>query len=258
MERTYTTSELAGIIGIHPNTVRLYEELHLITAPERKPNGYRIFTDLHLDQFINARLAFQVEILQNGLRRLAVDIVRATAECDFDKAIHLSQTYCRQIETETGHAEEAIGIVKDMLAGRDEGTGRDEGAGTLCLGRSETAAYLGITIDTLRNWELNGLLRIKRKKNGYRIYTDADIRRLKIIRSLRCANYSLTAILRMLTALSADPDTDIRAVIDAADETVITACDNLLSSLSRAAANADRIHHNLCRMKEKYHLNPPL
>ena len=189
-----------------------------------------------------------MEILQNGLRRLAVDIVRATAECDFDKAIHLSQTYCRQIETETGHAEEAIGIVKDMLAGRDEGTGRDEGAGTLCLGRSETAAYLGITIDTLRNWELN----------GYRIYTDADIRRLKIIRSLRCANYSLTAILRMLTALSADPDTDIRAVIDAADETVITACDNLLSSLSRAAANADRIHHNLCRMKEKYHLNPPL
>ena len=112
MERTYSTSEIAGIIGIHPNTVRLYEQLCLITAPERKPNGYRIFTNLHLDQFTNARLAFQVEILQNGLRRLAVDIVKATAACDFDKAIHLSETYCRQIETETGHAEEAIEIVK--------------------------------------------------------------------------------------------------------------------------------------------------
>ena len=67
MERTYSTSEIAGIIGIHPNTVRLYEQLCLITAPERKPNGYRIFTNLHLDQFTNARLAFQVEILQNGL-----------------------------------------------------------------------------------------------------------------------------------------------------------------------------------------------
>ena len=252
MERTYSTSEIAGIIGIHPNTVRLYEQLCLITAPERKPNGYRIFTNLHLDQFTNARLAFQVEILQNGLRRLAVDIVKATAACDFDKAIHLSETYCRQIETETGHAEEAIEIVKDMLAGRNEGNG------TLCLGRSQTAAYLGITIDTLRNWELNGLLRIKRKKNGYRIYTDADIRRLKIIRSLRCANYSLTAILRMLTALSHDPDTDIRSAIDAADESVITACDNLLSSLSLAGKNADRILRNLRSMKEKYGSNPPL
>ena len=86
----------------------------------------------------------------------------------------------------------------------------------------------------------------------------ADIRRLKIIRSLRCANYSLTAILRMLTALSHDPDTDIRSAIDAADESVITACDNLLSSLSLAGKNADRILRNLRSMKEKYGSNPPL
>ena len=48
MKHTYSTSQTAEIIGIHPNTVRLYEELGLITPPERKPNGYRIFTDLHL------------------------------------------------------------------------------------------------------------------------------------------------------------------------------------------------------------------
>ena len=27
---TYTTSEVADLIGVHPNTVRLYEELNLI------------------------------------------------------------------------------------------------------------------------------------------------------------------------------------------------------------------------------------
>lgn len=42
MKHTYSTSQTAEIIGIHPNTVRLYEELGLITPPERKPNGYRI------------------------------------------------------------------------------------------------------------------------------------------------------------------------------------------------------------------------
>ncbi len=40
---TYKTSEIASMIGIHPNTVRLYEELELIPKPQRQPNGYRIF-----------------------------------------------------------------------------------------------------------------------------------------------------------------------------------------------------------------------
>ena len=40
---TYKTAEVAAIIGIHPNTVRLYEKLGLIPKPERLPNGYRGF-----------------------------------------------------------------------------------------------------------------------------------------------------------------------------------------------------------------------
>ena len=51
MINTYSTSDVAKLIGIHPNTVRLYEDLGLITRPERKTNGYRVFTDYHLIQF---------------------------------------------------------------------------------------------------------------------------------------------------------------------------------------------------------------
>ena len=36
MKNTYSTSDVAKLIGIHPNTVRLYEDLGLITRPERK------------------------------------------------------------------------------------------------------------------------------------------------------------------------------------------------------------------------------
>lgn len=36
---TYKTSEIAHRFGIHPNTVRLYEELELIPKPERKWRG---------------------------------------------------------------------------------------------------------------------------------------------------------------------------------------------------------------------------
>ena len=56
--------------------------------------------------------------------------------------------------------------------------------------RKEAAGILGVTIDTLRNWELNGLFSVRRMANGYRVYTEEDMQRLTIIRSLRCANYS--------------------------------------------------------------------
>ena len=42
-EKTYSTSQIAGIVGLHPNTVRKYEEWGLLQTPERKQNGYRIY-----------------------------------------------------------------------------------------------------------------------------------------------------------------------------------------------------------------------
>ena len=41
-EKTYSTSQIAGIAGLHPNTVRKYEEWGNLQTPERKPNGYRV------------------------------------------------------------------------------------------------------------------------------------------------------------------------------------------------------------------------
>ena len=92
---TYKTIDIARIIGIHVNTVRLYEKFGLIPKPERLGNGYRVFTDLHIEQFRLARAALQVEVLQNGLRKQAVDII---------KAIHCSDRHrksqCRRSDTD--------------------------------------------------------------------------------------------------------------------------------------------------------------
>lgn len=246
----YKTTEIAKIIGIHPNTVRLYEEWKLIPKVARKENGYRIFTDFHIDQFRLARAALQVEILQNGLRKKAVNIIKISAQKDFVKAICMTEEYLSQIQQERFNAEEAIEIVKNLLS-------KNEKINSLSLKRKEVSQYLNISMDTLRNWELNGLLDIKRKQNGYRVYTGEDIVRLKIIRSLRCANYSLSAILRMLNALSENPDIDIKNVIDVPkeDDDIITACDKLITSLNSAEENAKYILTLLKEMNKKY--NPP-
>lgn len=244
---TYKTAEVAAVIGVHPNTVRLYEEWEMIPTPRRQPNGYRIFTDFHIEQFKLARLAFQIEVLQNGLRKKMIQMVKTSAIGDFDKALSLATEYLEQLKSERTNAEEAVALVQEILSGE---------ASEHChsLKRKEVSEYLNISMDTLRNWEMNGLLTVKRKENGYRIYTDDDIRRLKIIRSLRCANYSLEAILHLLRQLSKNPNVDILEVLNTpkADTDIIAVCDKLITSLFAAENNALKMAAMLKEMKIKF------
>lgn len=234
--------------------MRLYEALELIPRAGRKKNGYRIFTDFHMEQTQFVRIALKVEFLGNGLRKQAIIIIKTAALGDFSEAIYLTQCYLQQIRNAQKNAEEAIVITKKLLSGDNQKIN------TTFLTRKKVADYLHISMDTLRNWEINGLLTIKRKQNGYRVYTDEDIRRLKIIRTLRYANYSLSSILRMLNTLSRNPEADIRQVIDTpnANDDIISACDKLLTSLYYAEQNAKDMLSHLDKMKKQFQGNPTL
>ena len=252
IDKTYKTSEVAKLIGIHSNTVRMYEDLGLISKPSRKENGYRVFTDLHIYQLKLARKAFEVEVLQNGLRKKAIAIVKKSAKQDFDEAIVLTKEYIKSVKKEIDNANEAVDIAGKLM-------NRLNYEKDFNLKRKEASELLGISMDTLRNWEMNGLVNIKRKQNGYRIYTYEDIQRLKVIRSLRCGNYSLSAILRMLNKLSEHNEADINEVLNSPNENedIISVCDKLIISLNLAAKNAEEILEMLYEMKRKYS-NPPL
>ncbi len=247
----YKTHEVSKIIGIHVNTVRLYEECRLISKPKRLNNGYRVFHDLHIEQFKMVRAVLKVEVLQNGLRKKAVDILKVAAQGKYKEAVDLAESYLQQIDLERYRAEEAIEIAGRMLNGKEVNNTQKETVMT----RKEAAETLQITMDTLRNWELNGLIKVKRRQNRYRVYMEEDIQRLKVIRSLRCANYSLSSILRMLQVFSQNPEADIRNAINTPkdNEDVITACDKLLTSLDDAKENmlfAVSQMHKLRKMKK--------
>lgn len=245
--RTYTTSRIASAVGVHPNTVRLYERIGFITAPGRRPNGYRVFTELHLLQVQLVRAALNVELVQNGLRREVLAIVDAMARQSYDEAIALAERRIGHLRRERAAAEDALRHVRDLLTPAD-GPARTE---PLMLTRKEEADHLDTTIDALRNWEMNGLLQVKRKQNGYRVYSAADLNRLAIIRALRAANYSLAAILRLLDALDRDAAADIEHVLDHPDpdDDILSVCDRLLTSLDAAERNAFEMIELLERMK---------
>ncbi|WP_010250720.1 MerR family transcriptional regulator [Acetivibrio cellulolyticus] len=252
IEKIYTTSQIAKIIGIHPNTVRMYEELELIPKPLRKLNGYRIFTDLHIEQFRLARTAFQIEVLQNGLRKNIIEVVKLSANKQYDKAIKLTHLYIQTVREEIANTNEAVEITKALLHGYSQ-------TNTAFLKRKEVSDATGITMDTLRNWEMNGLLNVKRKENGYRVYSNEDIQKLKIIRSLRCANFSLSAILRMMNAFNQNSETSIEQLLNTPgkSEDIVSVCDKLILSLHAAEENAKQIIIMLNEMQSKYS-NPPL
>ena len=246
--RTYTTSRIASAVGIHPNTVRLYERIGFITAPERLANGYRVFTDLHLLQVRLVRAALNVALVQTGLRREGLAIVETRASQRYDEAISLARQRIDHLRRERCAAEDALRHVRDLLS-RSDGSARAE---RLMLTRKEAADQLDTTIDALRNWEMNGLLQVKRKQNGYRVYSAADLDRLAIIRALRAANYSLAAILRLLDALDRDATADIGHVLDHPDpdDDILSVCDRLLTSLDAAERNAFEMIELLERMKK--------
>lgn len=72
---------------------------------------------------------------------------------NFDGAIRQTQEYLIQLEKERASAEEAIKIVQDMLNGEIH-------ENQFSLKRKEVSRYLDISVDALRNWEMNGLMTI--------------------------------------------------------------------------------------------------
>ena len=224
------------MFGIHVNTVRLYERYGLIPKAERTQSGYRIFTELHVEQFKLARAALRVEVLQNGLRKQAVTIVKTSASGDFETALKLTKRYSDQVDQEIKHAEEAVRICRRMLAGIKEPCSGKDREQTMYT-RKEAAGILGVTIDTLRNWELNGLFSVRRMANGYRVYTDRDM------------SFALASD---LNALSRNPSADIRKIIDTPgeDDDIITACDKLLTSLAEAKENAGYVESQIGKLME--------
>lgn len=227
---TYKTAQIAKLMEVHPNTIRFYEEMKLLPVIPRTESGYRIFNDTHLQQLRLLRTAFRAEIISSKLRQEAFEIVKIAAKGDIDRAYESTRKYLEHLRKEKAGAEEAIHITLDIIK---NSAALDENI--IFSGRNEAAEILGITIDVLRDWERNGLIEVPRSPNGYRKYGLKEMNRLKIIRTLRNAHYSMMSVLRMLTRLDRG-EMNIREVINTPgeDEDIVCAADRYITALNMA------------------------
>ena len=247
MTRRYlSTSEISQAVGVHPNTVRLYEQWGFMPPVSRSPGGYRQFTERHLDQMRLARLAMHGGWPGRNIRRSALALVRQSASGDLGGALEQAYRHLALVQAERAQAEVAAELVERWA----QGAATDVTNEPLYI--NQAARLLGVTTDMLRNWERNGLIKTPRARNGYRLYGAAEIGRLRVIRTLLRAGYRIMAILRMLRQFDRGQRTGLRKALDAATpQDILYATDRWLSTLAEQEQRAASIIAQLEKMIRK-------
>lgn len=245
--RYLRTSDVARAVGVHPNTVRLYEGWGFLPPIPRGPSGYRQFTEEHLDLMRLARTALRFPY--PGGKGPVLGLVGRAVEGDLEGALGLAHSYLAQVRAERAHAEAAAELLGDWAPGSAAKTaGR-----SLRIG--EAARILGTTADALRNWERNGLLQVPQDpRNSYRLYGPREIDRLRVIRVLRCAGYGTMAILRMMLRLDQGEREGLRQALDTPivdEEDPVHCTDRWLSTLAAQERRAEDVISQLESMIRK-------
>ena len=236
MSRYLKTSEIARQVGVHANTVRLYEARGFLPPVPRSKTGYRLFTNRHLEQMRLAHLALKWPY--PGGVQVVLDLVESAAAGDMGTAMKCACQYLANVRMERTRAEAAVEFLERWVRGQlSDTTNR-----TLSIGQA--AGYLGATVDQLRNWDRNGLLDVPRDpQTHHRQYGPSEIGRLRVIRMLRQSGYSLMAILRMLRQVDAGETEHLREALDTPgeNEDIETIADRWLTTLAQQEERAQAI-----------------
>lgn len=242
----YKTSDIAKKTNIHPNTVRFYERVGLISQAERLKNGYRLFTYKHLYQVMVLRCIFLDDWPGTNIRKASIKIVNAMKEWDLKAARKYTKEYIKVIKEEYEKAKEAIKILrnwseKSIMEASEE-----------TYNRAEVAAIIGVTPEALRNWERNQLIDIPRTgKNQTRVYGKKEIDRLRIIYMLRQARYSMSAIHSCLSKIDeGNIDEALNALYYPDEEKIVWTGDHWLYVLEKTDRKAKQILKILDEIKE--------
>jgi DNA-binding transcriptional MerR regulator len=243
---SYRTSEIARAAGVHPNTVRKYEEWGFLPPVRRLPNGYREYSRFHLEQMRLARLAMHGGWPGNRIRKSALQLVRRSAAGDLRGAVRLAENHILLVKAERARAESAAEYLERWVRGRIP----ERRAAPLSI--LAAAKAVDSTPDAVRNWERNGLLEVPRNpNNGYREYGASEIGRLRVIRMLLRSGYSTMAVLRAMRRLDSGGGKRLRRVLNTPrpEEEVLWAADRWLSTLAEQEARARKILGRLRRMR---------
>ncbi len=118
---------LAGEVGLNPKTIRYYEEIGLLSPPQRTRSGYRLYDATARDQ-----LRFIAKAKLVGLSLAEIGAILALWRDNASPCAHLVAIIDRKLAA-LDQQLRALGEVRQELAAlREEASGGPNGAGTFC------------------------------------------------------------------------------------------------------------------------------
>ncbi len=242
-----STSKIARIVGCHPNTVLLYEQWGAIARVPRGPNNYRLYTVEHLDQMRLARTIMGGLYPGRRIRRAAVKVIKLTVSGDLEAALEQASRFLDAVEKEQCRARNAAGTIERWAKGRIAQPGR------MAFSIKAAAAQLDLTVDQLRNWERNGLLRVPRDPhNSYRRYTRRELERLGVIDLLLKSGFGMMAVLRLMQKVDQGDLSELAHTLDTPDQhEIVYPSDQWLTTLAEQKVRVEQVIKILKEMLAK-------
>lgn len=183
--------DLAREHGLSAQAIRNYEQAGVLPTAERTVHGYRIYTPLHAQ----ALRAF-VHLVPGHGHRTGTEIMQAVNRGATEEALRLIDESHSRLLDDRRTLQSVEAALRD-LAPMPQERGGDTFIGPL-------ARRLGLRPATLRKWENAGLLRPPRDpRTGYRIYTAADVRDVRLVHQLRRGGYLVEQIAPLIDQVRA-------------------------------------------------------
>ncbi|MEU3169552.1 TioE family transcriptional regulator [Streptosporangium sp. NPDC006930] len=173
--------DLAREHGLSTQAIRNYEEAGILPAAGRSVHGYRTYTPLHAQ----ALRAFLALVRGHGHQR-ATSIMRAVNRGATEEALRVIDDSHGQLLEDRRTLQAVEAALGDLAPVPPE-------HGDTFIG--PLARRLGIRPATLRKWENAGLVKPRRDaRTGYRVYSPADVRDVRLVHQLRRGGYLLEQI----------------------------------------------------------------
>ena len=183
-EEELKIGSLSQLTGVKASTIRFYEKCGFLEPAKRLPNGYRVFCKRHIYQIRVCRLVFG-GFVNKRLRKISRDVLRTSRDWNPEAYRKATDRYLQAVEEDIRRTKLAVDIVMDKLQETID-------AG-LVYTKKQAAGLVGVTSETIRNWERNGLFR-QRTKYEKRLYSQPELNRMYVIRLLLDNGYSMMAV----------------------------------------------------------------
>jgi DNA-binding transcriptional MerR regulator len=188
------TSEVAKLFGVHPNTVRLYEEWGYLPPIPRDSSGQRAFTEKHVEQMRLVRHTLH-NAPRSGLqiKQSYKELVWLACAGHVQLAITQTHKHLAVVKLARERAQNAHdflqGVVPENIAH----------LANRPLHIHQAASLIDESVPVLRRWESSGVILVPRNpKNNYRTYRTNEIGWLFVVQSLRFAGHTISSCRRLI------------------------------------------------------------